>query len=91
MKRGLMGLEVAVTVAVAGCLLVGMANGQQQQEQQQQVDYDYNYNYLDDMPAGDTSGRSKSEFLALKHESKILGHSSNPVCGFPMMEQVRRC
>ena len=23
-----------------------------------------------------------SEFLALKHESRILGHSSNPVCGF---------
>ena len=29
------------------------------------------------------------EFLALKHESNILGHSSNPVCGFSMMEQVR--
>ena len=31
------------------------------------------------------------EFLALKHESRILGHSSNPVCGFSMMEQVRLC
>ena len=29
------------------------------------------------------------EFLALKHESRILRHSSNPVCGFSMMEQVR--
>ena len=32
-----------------------------------------------------------AEFLALKHESMILGHSSNPVCGFSMMEQVRLC
>ena len=32
-----------------------------------------------------------SEFLALKHESSIIGHSSNPVCGFSMMEQVRLC
>ena len=31
----------------------------------------------------------QSESLALKHESRILGHSSNPVCGFSMMEQVR--
>ena len=31
------------------------------------------------------------EFLALKHESRIFGHSSNPVCGFSMMEQVRPC
>ena len=30
-----------------------------------------------------------AEFLALKHESRILGHSSNPVCDFSMMEQVR--
>ena len=29
-----------------------------------------------------------AEFLALKHESRILGHSSNPVCGFSMIEQV---
>ena len=33
----------------------------------------------------------KSEFLALKQLSTILGHSSNPVCGFSMMEQVRLC
>ena len=33
----------------------------------------------------------QSESLALKHESRILGHSSNPVCGFSMMEQVRLC
>ena len=32
-----------------------------------------------------------SEFLALKHKSRILGHSSTPVCGFSMMEQVRLC
>ena len=31
------------------------------------------------------------DFLALKHESRILGHSSNPACGFYMMEQVRLC
>ena len=31
------------------------------------------------------------EFLALKQESRILGHSSNPVCGFSMMEQARLC
>ena len=31
-----------------------------------------------------------TEFLALlKHESRILGHSSNPVCGFSILEQVR--
>ena len=30
-----------------------------------------------------------SECLDLKHESRILGHSSNPGCGFSMMEQVR--
>ena len=34
---------------------------------------------------------SPSEFIALKHESRILGHSSNPVCGFSVMEQVRLC
>ena len=33
----------------------------------------------------------KTEFLSLKHESRILGHSSNPVCGFSMMDQVRLC
>ena len=32
-----------------------------------------------------------SEFLALKHESRILGHSSNPVSGFSMIELVRLC
>ena len=35
--------------------------------------------------------RPPPEFLALKQESRILGHSSNPVCGFSMMEQVRLC
>ena len=34
---------------------------------------------------------SKSEFLALKHESRILENSSNPVYGFCMLEQVRLC
>ena len=33
----------------------------------------------------------EAELLALKHESRILGHSSNPVCGFSMMELVRLC
>ena len=33
----------------------------------------------------------QTEFLALKHESRILRHSSNPVCGFSLMEQVRLC
>ena len=28
------------------------------------------------------------EFLALKHESRILGHSSNPVCGFGSAKPV---
>ena len=30
-----------------------------------------------------------AEFLALKHESRILRHSSNPLSGFSMMEQGR--
>ena len=30
-----------------------------------------------------------SVFLAIKHESMILRHASNPVFGFSMMEQVR--
>ena len=34
---------------------------------------------------------SEAEFLALTQESRILGHSYNPVCGFTMMEQVRLC
>ena len=34
---------------------------------------------------------SHSDFLALKHESRILGHSFKPVCGISMMEQVRLC
>ena len=29
--------------------------------------------------------------LALKHESRILGHSSHPVCVVSMMEPVRLC
>ena len=33
----------------------------------------------------------REEVLALKHESRILGQSSNPVCGFSVMEQVRLC
>ena len=32
-----------------------------------------------------------AEFLALKHDSNIFRQSSNPVCGFSMMEQVRLC
>ena len=34
---------------------------------------------------------SPAEFLALKHESRILRQSSNPECGFSLMEQVRLC
>ena len=33
----------------------------------------------------------EAEFLALKHESRILGHASNPACGFSMMKEVRLC
>ena len=48
------------------------------------------------MPASFRGHRSPAlspspEFLALKHNSRILGHSSNPVCGFSIMEQVRLC
>ena len=35
--------------------------------------------------------RGGTEFLAQNHESRILRHSSNPVCGFSTMEQVRLC
>ena len=35
------------------------------------------------------NGADPTEFFALKHESRILGHSSNSVCGFSMMEHVR--
>ena len=34
---------------------------------------------------------SLPEFLALRHKSRLLGLSSNPVCGFFVMEQVRLC
>ena len=37
-----------------------------------------------------TDGR-EPEFLALKHESRILRHLSNPVSGFSMMEHVKLC
>ena len=30
----------------------------------------------------------RPEFLALKHERRIHGHSSNPVCGFSMMNRL---
>ena len=33
----------------------------------------------------------RTEFLVLNQESRILGHSSNPVCGFSVMEQVILC
>ena len=36
-------------------------------------------------------GTVEPDFLALKHESMILGQSSNSVCGFSMMEQVKLC
>ena len=52
-------------VAAAALLLVGVTNGQQQP----QGDYSYDYNYVDsyDIPAGDSSGRSK-----LYHSVKII-------------------
>ena len=34
---------------------------------------------------------SQSDILFLKHDSSIFRQSSNPVCGFSMMEQVRFC
>jgi len=37
------------------------------------------------------SATMAAECLALKNESRILGHSSHPVCGFSVMEQVRLC
>ena len=42
-------------------------------------------------PRQQLARRLAAEFLALKHQSRILGHSSDPVCGFSMMEQVRLC
>ena len=33
----------------------------------------------------------EANILFLKHESRIPGQSSNLVCGFSMMEQVRLC
>ena len=36
-------------------------------------------------------GSLSSEFLALKHESRILGHSSNHICGVSMVGQGRLC
>ena len=33
----------------------------------------------------------QSKVLALKHESRILGQWSNPVCDFSMMEPVQLC
>ena len=40
-------------------------------------------------PTAIAHGLRRSEFLALKHESRILRHSSDPVCGFSIMKQVR--
>ena len=33
----------------------------------------------------------RADILFLKHACNILRQSSNPVCGFSMMEQVRLC
>ena len=38
-----------------------------------------------------TGSMRQAEFLALKHNSRILGYSSNPVCGNSMMKHVRVC
>ena len=35
--------------------------------------------------------QQQPDFLALKQESRILGHSSDPLCGFSMMQQVMLC
>ena len=40
-------------------------------------------------PGGPAPASSTAEFVALKQESRILVPSSNPVCGFSRMEQVR--
>ena len=42
---------------------------------------------------GDTQRHAtdEPEFLALKYDSRIFGYSSNPLCGFSMMEQARLC
>ena len=42
-------------------------------------------------PFRSSSTSPSPEVLALKHKSRISGQSSNPVCGFSMMEQVRLC
>ena len=39
----------------------------------------------------DAEKRFRPDILFLKHDSSILRESSNPVCGFSMMEQVRLC
>ena len=61
-----MGMLGWVAVAVA-LLLVGVTSGQQQQPQPQ-GDYTYDYNYVDtyDIPAGDSSGRSKIFYRSAK-------------------------
>ena len=35
--------------------------------------------------------RNKADIVILKHASSIFRHSSNPVCGFSMTEQLRLC
>ena len=42
-------------------------------------------------PRQQLARRLAAEFLALKHQSRILGHTSNSVSGFSMMEQVGLC
>ena len=59
----------------------------QPDEDRNQLNNNLKINELD-IFASDSLG---SEFLALKQESRIIGHSSNPVCGFSMMELVRLC
>ena len=38
-----------------------------------------------------TRERGRGDILFLNHESRILGHSSNPVCVFSTVEKVRQC
>ena len=65
---GILGVSMGMlgwVVAAVALLLVGVTSGQQQQ---QQGDYSYDYNYVDtyDIPAGDSSGRSKTDQSAKK-------------------------
>ena len=44
---------------------------------------------MDEEDKDESVGGDRSEVLSLKHESRIIRHASNPLCGFSMTEQVR--